>query len=242
MECERQNVACELKASLEAAELALGNRAGAGDNGLPVLSNTTLELTFTGAGALISESADGFFIPSADGQGETLEEMNRQCPWITGELGACAMLADVQSPAVLYSCSVCGGPPGEQGLCDGECWDCFMHSQTKVVNELCKDAGIMPVPAEAVEGHCDHPKTFCCNGNVTVDYVENYWCPICDEKIDLGCAGDCNACCKQPCNGDAVTGYDSSSSSLSREDEYVEVPRNVTVDFENATKVQLCSG
>ena len=40
------------------------------------------------------------------------------------------MLAEVQSPLVLYSCSVCGGSPGEQGLCDGECWDCFMHSQT----------------------------------------------------------------------------------------------------------------
>ena len=65
---------------------------------------------------------------------------------------------------------------------------------------------------------------------------------ICDEKIDLGCAGDCNECCKQPCNRDAATGYDSSSSSLSREDEYVVVPRNLAADFENETKVQLCSG
>ena len=82
------------------------------------------------------------------------------------------MLAEVESPVVFYSCSVCGGPPGEQGLCDGECWDCFMHSQAIVVTELCKDAGIPPVPARTVEGHCDHPKTFCGNGKVTVDYVE----------------------------------------------------------------------
>ena len=60
VECEQQNAACKLKASLEAAELALANRAGAGDNGLPVLSNTTLEQTCTGADALISESVDGF--------------------------------------------------------------------------------------------------------------------------------------------------------------------------------------
>ena len=37
VECEQQNATYELKASLEAAELALENRAGAGDNGLPVL-------------------------------------------------------------------------------------------------------------------------------------------------------------------------------------------------------------
>ena len=113
--------------------------------------------------------------------------MNRPCPWITadadddqpecGELGACAMLAGVEPPVVVYSCSGCGGPLGEQGLCDGECWDCFMHSQTNVVNELCKDAGIPPVSERTVEGHCDRPKTFGGNGMVTVDYVENYWCP-----------------------------------------------------------------
>ena len=205
-----------MKANLEAAELTLGNRARAGDNGLPVLTNTTLELTFTGASALISESANSFVIPFTDGHGGTLEELNNQCPWIAadaddgqsecGKLGACAMLAGVESPVVLYSCSVCVGLPGEQGMCDGECWDCFMHSQTNVVNEPCKDAGIPPVPARTVEGHCDHPKTCCGNVKATIDYLENYWCPICAEKIDLGCAGGCNECCKQPCNSDDATG------------------------------------
>ena len=70
-------------------------------------------------------------------------------------------------------------------MCHGEYWDYFMHSQTNVVNELSKDAGIPPVPTGTVEGHRDHPKTFCGNGKVTVDYVENYWCPDCGEKIDL---------------------------------------------------------
>ena len=117
-----------------------------------------------------------------------------------------------------------------------------MHSQTDVVNELCKDAGIPPVSERPIEDHCDHPKTFCGNGMVTVDYVENYWCPVCNEKIDMGCAGDCNECCKQPCNGEAATGYESSSSSLSREDEYMVVPRNLAADLENEAKVQLCTG
>ena len=102
VECEQQDAACKLKTGLEDAELALENRA-----------------------------ADSFAIPSTDGQGETLEELNRPCPWITadadddqpecGELEACAMLAGVEPPVVVYSCSGCGGPPGEQGLCDGEC-------------------------------------------------------------------------------------------------------------------------
>ena len=70
-----------------------------------MLSNTTLELTFTGADALDSDTADNFAIPSSDGQGETLEELNRQCPWIDdcsevdddgGGVGACAMLAEVE--------------------------------------------------------------------------------------------------------------------------------------------------
>ena len=117
-----------------------------------------------------------------------------------------------------------------------------MHSQTDVVNELCKDAVIPPVSERPIEDHCDHPKTFCGNGMVTVDYVENYWCPVCNEKIDMGCAGDCNECCKQPCNGEAATGYESSSSSLSREDEYMVVPRNLAADLENEAKVQLCTG
>ena len=30
-----------------------------------------------------SETADSFAIPSTDGQGETLEELNSPCPWIT---------------------------------------------------------------------------------------------------------------------------------------------------------------
>ena len=68
--------------SLEAAELSLEARAGAGNNVLPVLSNTTLELTFTGADALGSGTTDSFAIPSTDGHGETHEEFNMQCLWI----------------------------------------------------------------------------------------------------------------------------------------------------------------
>jgi hypothetical protein len=60
--------------------------------------------------------------------------------------------------------------------------------------------------------HCDHPSIFCEAGNVKVDYVENYWCPDCDVKIDLDCAPDCNECCKQPCGGPySASGSDSAS-------------------------------
>ena len=98
VECARRSAARGLKSSLGAAELALEPRAGASDNGLPVLGNTTLELTFTGASVLDLETADSFAIPSADGLGETLEELNSPCPWIAGELGAqaCAMLSEIE--------------------------------------------------------------------------------------------------------------------------------------------------
>ena len=69
-----------MRLSLEAAELNLESRAGVSDNELPVLSNTTLELTFTSADALGSDTADSFATPLAGGHDETLEGFNRQCP------------------------------------------------------------------------------------------------------------------------------------------------------------------
>ena len=173
VESAPQTAARRLKLSLEAAELTLESR-------------TALDL----------DTADSFAIPSVDGQGETLEELNKQCPWIddcdevddyNGEVGACAMLAEVEPGLKL--CNACGDPPDQQGLCDGECWSCFMLNQTGVVEEMCK----LTTPEQTP---CDHPRIFCEAGNVMMDYVENYWCPDCGVKIDLECAPDCNECCK----------------------------------------------
>ena len=235
VESAQQSAARRLRLSLEAAELTLGSRAGAGDNGLPVLSNTTLELTFTGADTLDPDTADSFAIPSTDGHGETLEELNSQCPWIDdcGEVGACAMLAEVEPGLKL--CNACGDPPDQSGLCDGECWSCFVQKQTAVVEELCKPTTLDPAP-------CDHPSIFCEAGNVMVDYVENYWCPDCGVKIDLDCAPDCNECCKQPCGGPyPASGSDSESSSLSSGEEYVLVPKDLTDELNGQVSVQLCT-
>ena len=242
VECAQQAAARRLRLSLEAAELTLESRAGAGVNGLSVLSNTALELTFTVADTLDSDTADSFAIPSADGHSETLEELNRQCPWIDdcgevdgdgGEVGACAMLAEVEPGLKL--CNACGDPPDQQGLCDGECWSCFMLKQTAVVKELCKLVTPDPDP-------CDHPKIFCEAGNVMVDYVEKYWCPDYGVKVDLECAPGCSECCKHPCGGShSASGGDSVSSSLSSADEYVLVPKNLTDELTRQVTVQLCA-
>ena len=91
-----------------------------------MLSNTTLELTFTGADALDSD---------------------------TGEAGACAMLAEVEPGLKL--CNACGDPPDQQGLCDDKCWLCFMQKQTAVVEELCKLTTSDPAPCDHPKIFCE---------------------------------------------------------------------------------------
>ena len=54
--------------------------------------------------------------------------------------------------------------------------------------------------AEAANtSECRHPSVFCSAGCTTVDFVGNYWCPDCGDKVDLESARICTEVCRQ-CN------------------------------------------
>ena len=94
----------------EASELTFKTQASAGDNGLPMFSNTTMKLTFIVAGPLVSESAQitaetclhpDVFCPSGNSLVDYVA--NIYCP-------VCEIRVDVDVLSCWESCSECNKP------------------------------------------------------------------------------------------------------------------------------------
>ena len=66
-----------------------------------------------------------------------------------------------------------------------------------------------------VAAECKRPHVFCPGGYITIDFVENYWCPDCGKKIDLESAGIFWEVCTL-CNPRAVSDMMMMSCSTSK--------------------------